>query len=159
MNKNTNLKINYTEFYFLVLFFLLILLSVSAVGKIIYVNAGTGNSSSWPAAYTYFQDALKNAAGGDEIWVARGTYKPSRGIDRNLYFKLKSGIAIYGGFVGIETARSQRNFRENASILSGDIGEPDDVFDNSYSVIKAIDIKNTRIDGFIIANGRADECG
>ncbi|MFA5252973.1 MAG: hypothetical protein WC454_10375, partial [Phycisphaerae bacterium] len=80
--------------------------SRNITGKIIYVDTaatGSNNGSSWADAYKSLQDALAIAAKGDEIWVARGTYKPNQGKqqdkgERTATFTLKSGVAIYGGF-------------------------------------------------------------
>src|SRR5262249_4913820 len=57
-----------------------------AAGTIVYVDAsasGTGDGSSWADAYPSLADALAGAASGTEIWVAKGTYKPTSGTDRN----------------------------------------------------------------------------
>ena len=35
---------------------------------------------------------------------------------------MKNGVGIYGGFLGTETLRSQRNPASNVTVLSGDIG-------------------------------------
>jgi len=101
----------------------------------IYVNAEApsgGDGTSWGAAYRYLQDALARADRGDEIWVAEGTYYPVQGAnvsdivgDRSATFQLKDGVKLYGGFVGTETRRSQRDWRANKTILSGDLEEND----------------------------------
>ena len=44
-------------------------------------------------------------------------------------------MALYGGFVGTETDRSERNWVTNVTILSGDIGVVGDNSDNSYAVV------------------------
>ena len=68
--------------------------------SLIYVKhdaSGTNNGTSWANAYTDLQDALAAAQSGNEIWVAAGTYKPTSGNNREVFFQLKNGVAIYGG--------------------------------------------------------------
>jgi predicted outer membrane repeat protein len=80
------------------------------------------------------------------------------GNDRLLSFALKSGVEIYGGFLGNESNREQRNWEVNRTILSGDIGTVGDNTDNSYHVITAssgVD-PSTRLDGFVISDGNAN---
>ena len=127
----------------------------------LYVSpAGTGSGSSWTDAIN-LQDALGIAVYGDQLWVAAGTYKPTEGTDRTISFHLKDGVELYGGFAGNETELSQRNWRKNTTILSGDIGVAEDNTDNSYHVISVIatelsPISNPSIiDGFIIEDGYA----
>ena len=91
-------------------------------GNILYVKeGGTGDCSSWENACD-LQDALGDAETGNEIWVAEGTYYPTDSTDRTVSFKLKNGVALYGGFAGTETARDQRDWVVNPTILSGDLG-------------------------------------
>jgi hypothetical protein len=119
------------------------------------VNAtGADNGSSWADAYTGLQSALSVAAGKDEIWVARGTYKPTTGTDRTISFVMRQGVAIYGGFAGTETSQDQRNWVANPTILSGDIGTQGDNSDNSYHVV--IGANNATLDGFMITDGNAN---
>jgi predicted outer membrane repeat protein/parallel beta-helix repeat protein len=152
-------------FHGVVLFTLLAgLLAISPVtparaAAIIYVNddaAGSNNGSSWANAYTNLQTALTFAQVGDEIWVAAGTYKPTTDANRAKSFALRTGVALYGGFAGTESSLSERNPSVNVTILSGDIGTPNDISDNSYHVVNGSSSINTAIlDGFTITDGNA----
>jgi hypothetical protein len=133
-----------------------------ATGILYATPTGAGNCSSWVNACT-LQTALVNAVNGDEIWVAAGTHKPTTGTDRSATFQLKDGIALYGGFVGTETAREQRDTTANVTILSGDLNgnDNDNVrfdeptrADNSYHVVKGA--TGARLDGFTITAGNAN---
>ena len=103
------------------------------------------------------QYALTLAASGDELWVKSGIYKP--GSDRTSTFQLKDGVAIYGGFAGTETSRTQRDSdpSTNGTILSGEIGAPGDNSDNTYHVAYAFFISPSSVlDGFTITGGNAN---
>jgi hypothetical protein len=103
-----------------------------------YVNgAATGSNSgqSWANAFTDLQSALKEAQSGDQIWVAKGTYKPTSGSDRTISFVLDAGVAVYGGFAGTETQLSQRDWVHDVSTLSGYIGTIGTSSANSEHVI------------------------
>jgi hypothetical protein len=77
---------------------------------------------------------------GDTLWVAKGTYQP----DSNAAFNLKNGVAIYGGFTGVETTLAARNWATNVTILKG----------NAHPVIRTLATKATAIlDGFTITGG------
>lgn len=133
----------------------------NAAGPLCYVHAsasGSNNGTSWADAYTDLQNALLNT-NCTEIWVAAGTYYPTTGADRTATFQLNSGLAIYGGFTGVETARDQRNPNPatNNTILSGDIGAPGDNGDNSYHVVTGSGAGNTALlDGFTVTAGNAN---
>jgi len=143
---------------------LFLLLMVSVHGQIIYVKTnvtGNGNGTSWANAYTSLQPALAAATSGKQIWVAKGTYKPTTGTDRTVSFQMKNGVKIYGGFAGTETSIGQRaNYgsgEANETILSGDIGTAEVSTDNSYHVIFNSGVDNTALlDGFTITGGYAD---
>ena len=122
-----------------------------------YVKAGaSGTGTSWADAIGNPQQALANAA-CTEIWVAKGTYQPTKGTDRTISFVLKNGVALYGGFNGTETLLTQRNPARNATILSGEIGAAG-IGDNSYHVVKGNSTDNTaRLDGFTVTGGNAND--
>ncbi|GIP30804.1 fibronectin type III domain-containing protein [Paenibacillus sp. J2TS4] len=111
--------------------------------KIIYVKqGGAGTGCSWDDALSNLQDAIDKSEPGDQIWIAKGTYTPTGnqiGADpRTVHFKLKNGVAIYGGFAGNEDPErfdlAQRDFTVNETILSGKIGPGDDDRDHVYHV-------------------------
>ena len=64
---------------------------------------------------------------------------------------MKAGVEIYGGFAGTETARSERDWDNNETILSGEIGDSSDSTDNSFHVVTGIG--DATIDGFTISDG------
>ncbi|WP_185094411.1 BspA family leucine-rich repeat surface protein [Marivirga tractuosa] len=160
----------------------------------IYVNGSlaTGNNdgTTWADAYrgpTALHDALTAALSGNQIWVARGTYLPSQqwelfsgntttGDNRLVSFKITDGVKVYGGFLGTETAISQRiNFgfgQANETILSGDLAADDNVSntfpslaynnygENAYHVVYTYGVSSqTLVDGFTITSGAATGTG
>ncbi len=109
----------------------------AAAASVLHVEpGGTGDCSDWGATACELQDALTAASSGDQIWVKAGTYKPDIASpnDRSLSFTLISGVEVYGGFAGGETALSQRDPVANVTILSGDINVSPNRFDNSCHV-------------------------
>ena len=120
-------------------------------------GAGLGNGSSWDNAHTGLQAALEAAVQGDEIWVAQGTYKPSVPAGRDATFQLINGVAVYGGFAGDETLRSQRNWEDRETILSGDLLGQDPPQDNSYHVVTGSGTDTSAVlDGFAVMYGLGD---
>ncbi|MCB0527840.1 MAG: T9SS type A sorting domain-containing protein [Saprospiraceae bacterium] len=119
--------------------------------------AGNNSGASWAGAFTDLQSALALAQAGDEVWVAEGLYLPTQGAERNIAFQPASGLKLYGGFAGTESAVSERDWAQHPTVLSGDIGNPGDSTDNAYTVIflEEPDI-NTLVDGFVIRDGNAD---
>lgn len=122
-------------------------------GKIIFVNLHAKDSlmtgSSWQTAYIDLQEALSVAETGDQIWVAKGTYFPSK-TDASCSFQMKDNVALYGGFIGDETELTQRDWETNETVLSGNIGDYNSSSDNSKTVVQAA---NAILDGFTISDG------
>jgi hypothetical protein len=149
---------------------LLLCMAYTAVGKTIYVDTsatGVSNGTSWANAYKLLQNALAAAAKGDEIWVAAGTYLPDRGVgiragNRDVAFKLKSGVAIYGGFQSGGGQWQNRNPSVYLSILSGDLNRDDSLGpsnkgENSYHVVDVSGTDATAVlDGFVVTGGNCN---
>ena len=145
-----------------VLLFVFVSFSFSAHCADIFVNGGaTGanNGTSWTDAYTDLKTALDNAQANDNVYVAAGTYTPTSlttPAGRIIAFTIKSGVKVYGGFLGSGNPGS----RGGVSTLSGDIGTVGNPFDNSYTVVYMEDVDiNTTLDGFTISGGYADGSG
>lgn len=113
-----------------------------------------GNGASWKTAYADLNQALEQAVLGSRIWVAQGRYLPTSDPDRTAAFVMKEGVSVFGGFNGTESTIEQRDIKNNATVLSGDIGVIDDDTDNSYHVV--FGASDSLLDGFVIQNGRAD---
>ncbi len=141
--------------------------------------SGANDGSSWADAFTTLQAALDIATEGAQIWVKAGTYNPTSAYDltntsRFYHFRMKNGVAIYGGFDGTETELSQRDFNANETILSGDLSGNDDFDvanggyqgttgdDNCYHIFyhPNIGIDSTAVlDGFTLKGGNANGAG
>jgi len=131
---------------------------------------GSCDCSSWANACP-LQYALSQAISSDEIWVKAGVHYP--GANRTDTFTLKSGVALYGGFAGTETSRSQRNWQTHKTILSGDIDHNDTDLNgngiiepangdaiagsNAYHVVTGGGTDSSAVlDGFFITAGQAN---
>lgn len=86
-------------------------------------------------------------------------------------FKLIEDVSIYGGFDGTETARDERDWKTNVTILSGDIDQNDTTVGdvvvitpetniaglNAKTVVSGISSLNTLLDGVTITAGSGGE--
>ena len=130
---------------------------------------GNGSGSSWANA-SNMHNAIQACTASDEIWAMAGTYISTAGFGRDKGFYIYGGTKkIYGGFNGTETLRTERNFKTNVTILSGDNNSDDNTNliptettrqDNSYHVIsiwhQSAGTSNITIDGFTISGGNAN---
>jgi parallel beta-helix repeat protein len=130
----------------------------------------SGNDSNdgrhWSSAFANVQPAIDTgtqlvstgACTAVEIWVAVGTYKPTYLDDstdaRTATFQLATNVALYGGFAGTESKRSDRSIDRHVTILSGDIGTQDETKDNSYHVVTGE--TGATLDGFTVTGGNSD---
>ena len=148
----------------LTLLFLLSKIYLSHAQTIWFVQqsaTGTNSGTSWSNAFTDLQTALATANNGDAIWVAQGTYTPTNSNDQTISFRMRNGVKMYGGFEGSETTLSERNWTQNTTILSGNIGAVDTRLDNSLHVVTAFSVNsNSVLDGFTISDGyNTDDLG
>jgi hypothetical protein len=146
---------------------------------IVYVNinqtGGDGSGNSWANAIHELSDALLAAKMDNnikQIWVAEGTYKPLYNAadgycktdgKRDNAFVLVDSVKIYGGFPDTandiyNTTINDRDWNLYPTILSGDIGNPNDSTDNCYHVVIGAGILDptTTLDGFTITGGNAN---
>jgi hypothetical protein len=143
---------------------------------IVYVTEnGTGDGSSWSKAYGGLADPLSAAQYTTcirQIWVAEGTYKPSRRADdpqnavqnpdaRDNAFVPAADVKIYGGFSADYTGTTPPPFgsddRSGESVLSGEVGNPSESGDNVYHVmIVSGDMGDALLDGFTLSGGYGD---
>lgn len=141
-------------------------LYIPATATIRYVKpvaSGSGSGSSWGNASDSFQGMIDASAAGDTVWVAGGIYKPTACTTcRDSYFRMKEGVAIYGGFEGTEAATYNldlRDFVAHPSVLSGDIDGDDSPANNSFHVMFNNNNQLTDaalLDGFTIKGGNAN---
>ncbi len=140
---------------------------------IYYVDAdaeGNNSGRNWSNAFNHLQDALAAGAGGGEIRVAQGIYKPDRHSahpdgtgERGASFGLINGVSILGGFAGFgESDPNERDVEVYETILSGDLNgddEPDfaNIDENSCHVVASSGTDETALlDGFTITAGNAE---
>lgn len=143
------------------------LTSTTAFAGTLYVDVnrttGANNGATWADAFQGvdgLQNALTAAVSGDQIWVATGVYKPTTTTTRTIYFQLKNGVEVYGGFNGTESALAQRNIATNVTTLSADLlgNDGSSAFgDNSFHVVQGAGTNATAVlDGFVVTGGNAN---
>ena len=143
-DRSTNRRPAWTRAFALVAA-LFLLGSVAAQARVIYVNGAlqtdpVPTGQTWATAWNTIGDAVNESSEGDEIWVAQGTYKE--------FVVITNAVALFGGFVGTETNRDQRNFTWNTTTIYGDGGGTN----LTRNVVSILEVTNTlaRLDGFTV---------
>jgi len=104
--------------------------------SIIYVNqnaTGKNDGTSWQDAFKDLHEALENKD-KDTLYIAEGTYYPTKNNNRAESFNISHLSYIKGGF-GLENGEYVYNPIKFAIILSGDIGNKLDTTDNSFHIL------------------------
>jgi hypothetical protein len=112
---------------------------------------GTNNGSSWANAFTSLAAAFTYMHAGDTIKIAKGIYTP--GSTNTSSFELADSVVILGGFPDVgNPSNADRNFSENKTILSGEIGTSANT-DNIRVILKGSNVKKFLVDGVILESG------
>lgn len=144
--------------------------SVPLTTDTLYVDAQVtmpGDGSSWTTAFADLQEAIDSSntlGGGIAIWVAEGTYRPTRLFDaddnatleeREKTFLITHPVSIIGGFTAGATSMADRDDITDKTILTGDL---DNGIDTAYHVINMSANNFTcdwYLDGLTIRDGAA----
>ncbi|MCA9244842.1 MAG: right-handed parallel beta-helix repeat-containing protein, partial [Phycisphaerales bacterium] len=141
------------------------LIDVPAPNDVLLVDSaaiGGATGRTWFNAIPNLNDALAIAqldSSINEIWIAAGVYVPEDpNFDNSGTFRLRSNLAIYGGFAGYECDKSQRDPMANPTYLSGDPNDdlsdgPAAAFQARKHVITATGLSNVTLDGLVIRRG------
>ncbi|MBD3316374.1 MAG: hypothetical protein GF344_11360, partial [Chitinivibrionales bacterium] len=139
-------------------------------------GSGSQDGTSWASAFSNLHDALvmvgtdkgetwvsrSSEDAADEIWIARGTYYPANANDEDprSRFYVLDNVWLYGGFLGNEENKEDRNPLASKTILSGDLHENDSrgvYSDNSFVIAKIETYQDCIVDG-IHFRGAVGEC-
>jgi PKD repeat protein len=138
----------------------------------IYVNKASPaaptqqDGLSWTTAFWEIQpaiDAVGNAGGG-EVWVAAGVYDEPRETyphgDTGIFWNtaslaLRPSVHLFGGFTGTETAREQRNWVANETIIDGATA----LLGIQPARHVVVGASNATLDGFTVTGGQARDSG
>lgn len=160
-NRKVFMKISYLNRRFFVficpLLFICFSISFGQTTRYVdYTASGANDGTSWANAHTELYYGLQASIPGDSILVAQGVYKPTNINVRDSSFMLKGWQKVLGGY---PNGGGARDFKNNPTTLSGDIGVIGDSSDNSYNVVKIFNEDQAVLDGFIIEGGYANGGG
>jgi len=128
-------------------------------------SSGDEDGRSWGTAFSTIQPAIDAAFedGGGEVWVAEGVYDEERQSIMDIDLRpdsenwvdtgsivMAAGVHLYGGFIGSEMERSDRDWELRQSVLEGSTscaGGP------AIHVVAGAD--DATLDGFTVSGGNA----
>ena len=142
----------------------------AASAQTVYVDAnlttGANDGSSWANAHQGtdgLQVALNAATGGEEIFVAQGTYRANNTGNRATSFRMRNNVELYGGFAGGESSPDERPaFGTAPSILTADVNGDDGpnfagYAENAYHVVRTPGTDASAVlDGFTVTGGNSN---
>jgi hypothetical protein len=131
-----------------------LLFALEAFPAVWYVNKNAepgGDGTSWATAFQTIEPAVNAAAddGGGEVWIAAGVYDEERAGFRGRLF-VKETVEVYGGFVGDESLREQRDWHLYECIIDGSISWAGAAAEYVISCGSG-----TRVDGVTVTHGRS----
>ena len=127
-------------------------------GCVRFVSASAepnGDGLGWCTAFQKVHDGIESAFDaleGDpeiencQVWVAQGTYTLVAPGDTIL---LRPGVEVYGGFAGLESELTERDWRANVTTLDGD----------GIAVHVVTGSNGSVLDGFTVTGGSGGEQG
>ncbi len=127
---------------------------------VVFVNVDPAitarDGESWETAFDTPQPAIDAAAGLQvggaqqcEVWVAQGTYNIHAGSASDTVL-LTPLVGVYGGFLGTETQRSERDWEAQSTILDGANAAGTQ---RVYHVVTGASMAT--LDGFTVTGGEA----
>jgi len=121
--------------------------------------ATSGDGWSWQSPVRTVQEGIDRAHCGAtrsglcstwQVWVKEGRYFVHQGCDSDTV-RLRAGVEVYGGFVGVEDRLTERDWATHETILDGRDG-PDATAHVRHVVLGADD---ATVDGVTITGGLA----
>lgn len=103
------------------------------------------DGASWATAVSTIRQGIRRAEllGGGEVWVAAGEYSE--------VIALFEGVDVYGGFLGSERARDERDYKRNITVLDGataNSGRP------APTIV--FGANGSTLDGFVVRGGEGE---
>jgi len=124
-----------------------------------------GTGLDWSDALPHIHAAFAVAAPGDTVRIAQGTYTPDVGHptlpigSRAAYWTYPTNVIVEGGYRGLAGggAPDDRDTTLFETILSGEIGDPGLITDNSQTLIRANVAGDIYLDGITLTRAYQDD--